>query len=58
VVVTAPAQPEDRFILDGELGEPEGFSLPTGESVPFVGRSPADALPAVQQQERKETGKS
>jgi uncharacterized protein (DUF779 family) len=37
---------QERFILDVEPGEPEGFSLPAGAGLHFVTRSPACALPA------------
>jgi len=37
---------QDQFILDVEPGEPEGFSLPAGDHLRFVTRSPACASPA------------
>jgi uncharacterized protein (DUF779 family) len=36
---------QDQFILDVASGEPEGFSLPAGEGLHFITRSPACALP-------------
>jgi len=33
-----------QFILDVQAGDPEGFSLPAGEHLRFVTRSPACAL--------------
>ena len=32
---------QDQFLLDVALGEPEDFSLPAGESLHFVTRSPS-----------------
>jgi uncharacterized protein (DUF779 family) len=37
---------QDQFVLDVAAGEPEGFSLPAGDSLHFVTRTPACALPA------------
>ena len=36
---------QDQFVLDVEPGDPEGFSLPAGDHLRFVTRSPACATP-------------
>ncbi|MGP0028610.1 MAG: DUF779 domain-containing protein [Streptosporangiaceae bacterium] len=37
---------QDQFVLDVAAGEPEGFSLPAGDNLHFVTRTPACAPPA------------
>jgi uncharacterized protein (DUF779 family) len=37
---------QDQFVLDVAAGEPEGFSLPAGDNLHFVTRSPACTAPA------------
>ena len=37
---------QDQFVLDVAAGEPEGFSLPAGDNLQFVTRTPACTPPA------------
>ena len=36
---------QNQFVVDVAAGEPEGFSLPAGDGLHFITRSPACAVP-------------